>query len=328
MNKIIILLFLLAGCILVLFSNKKTIIFEEYFSNNNTIKLINATEASIVIKNISTFTKYTTSDKKLRGIKINEDIHQHYINKLEDWTDSEKQLINWLHTSLIEKTPPDYKFIYNNVKVAKFQNDVENGFPHTNDDTIFVTNNFVANILPYFNNNNISKALDVIGSVIIHECIHIWQRREENFFKLLYKSWNFIRYDTIYNFNKFKKKSRYNPDGVDINWIFRCDTNGRDILPMAVYRDDAKTIGDVNLIGIYCEKVNGNPIIPPLPKIDYLFNITDFTSMFGRIGSNNYHPNELSAEIISIFLIDGILDKNEKYSSLALQKYKTEFNKR
>jgi len=328
MNKIIILLFLLVLFILLFLSHKKTDLFTEYFSTNNNIKVINKNEASNVIRSIKTFNKYTKTDKNLRGIGMKEDIHQHYINKLEDWNDSEKKIMNWLNTSLIEKTPDDYKFIYNNVKMAKFQNDVENGFPHTNGDTIFVTNKFVSNILPYFNENNISKAIDNIGSVIIHECVHIWQRREAEFFTSLYKSWNFTKYDTIYNFNKIKRKSRYNPDGVDINWIFRCDTDGRDILPMAVYRDDATTIGDVTLIGVYCEKLNGKPTIPPLPKTEFLFSIKDFTAMFGRIGSNNYHPNELSAEIISIFLIDDMLNKKTKYASLALQKYKTEFHKR
>ena len=328
MNKIILLLFLLVAFILLFLSQKKHDFFTSYFSNNKNIKLINKNEASNVIRSINTFNMYTKYDKKLRGIGVDEDIPTHYINKLEDWTDREKQVMNWLISSLIEKTPEEYKFIYKDVKLAKFQNGVENGFPHTNADTIFVTNTFVSNILPYFNENNINKALDNIGSVIIHECVHIWQRREAEFFDSLYKSWNFTKGDTIYNFNKINKKSRYNPDGVNINWIFRCDTDDRDILPMAVYRDDAVTIGEVNLIGVYCEKLNGHPIIPPLPKTEYLFNIVDFTNMFGKIGSNNYHPNELSAEIISIFLIDNMLNKKTTYASLALQKYKTEFHKR
>ena len=328
MNKIIILLFLLVVCVLLFLSNKKTVILTELFSNNVNFKFMNIKEASNVIRNIDTFNNYTVFDKKLRGIKHKEDIPQHYINKLEDWSGSEKQLVTWLNDALIDKTPDDYKFIYNNVNFAKFHNDVENGFPHTNGDTIFVSSKFVSNILPFFNENNINKAIDVIGSVIIHECIHIWQRRDPEFFNNLYKSWNFAQYNTIYNLNKIRKKSRYNPDGVKINWIFRCDKEKRDILPMAVYRDDALTIGDVNLIGVYCEKLNGFPIIPPLPKTEYLFNIKDFTTMFGEIGSNNYHPNELSAEIISIFLIDDMLNKKTKYASLALQKYKTEFHKR
>ena len=94
MNKIIILLFLLVVCILLFLSNKKTILFTEYFSNNDNITLIDANEASNVIRKINTFNKYTTYDKKFRGIKDKEDIHQHYINKLEDWDDREKQLMN------------------------------------------------------------------------------------------------------------------------------------------------------------------------------------------------------------------------------------------
>ena len=48
--------------------------------------------------------------------------------------------------------------------------------------------------------------------------------------------------------------------------------------------------------------------------------------MFGSIAYNNYHPNEIAAETVSLYLTEQILDEKES-GSLALQRYKTVFNR-
>ena len=62
--------------------------FEAFFDNKKFI-LINSNTASKVIYDINTFGLYNNLDKKLRGIKNNDNITKHYINKLDDWTMSE-----------------------------------------------------------------------------------------------------------------------------------------------------------------------------------------------------------------------------------------------
>ena len=68
----------------------------------------------------------------------------------------------------------------------------------------------------------------------------------------------------------------------------------------------------------------GEYSIPVFPKTEYLLNIEEFTNMFGYLGSNIYHPNELSAELISKHIVDLIFDETT-YSSPALDKYKKLF---
>ena len=314
MNKIICLIFLFIIVCLVYLSLK----YKEQFINNLKWKLIDKKTASKVISNIDTFNRYTYLDRKLRNISKEENINQHYINKLLDWTEIETKLLKWLLDGIYSKTPNKYLFLYNNVWFAKYENSVEMGFPHTHDNIIFLTGKFVNNILSYFNKNELDKCISNIGLIIIHECVHIWQRKDPDFFINLYKLWNFKYNKKIYNFNKIMKKSRYNPDGVYINWTYKFPNNDREIIPLAVYKNDANNIGHVNNIGVFCEKIGNKPVIPPFPKTEFLINIKEYSNFFGNIAGNNYHPNELSAELIAFFYIELILNE-KRHSSKAYQ---------
>ena len=130
------------------------------------------------------------------------------------------------------------------------------------------------------------------GSVIIHETVYIWQRRDPEFFYNLYSKWKFKKYEKIINSKKFTNVNRYNPDGVDLNWCFK-DNKNNEYMLLSIYKDDATNISHVNLIGIEIEKLGSVPIIPPVPNIQKLDEISDFSSFFGNLGGNNYHPNEL-----------------------------------
>ena len=58
--------------------------------------------------------------------------------------------------------------------------------------------------------------------MIIHEAVHVWQRKDPNGFMDLYTNyWNFEKVSKIYNGEYLDKIKRYNPDGVDTNWIFK-----------------------------------------------------------------------------------------------------------
>ena len=85
---------------------------------------------------------------------------------------------------------------------------------HTNLDTIFLTKTFVDSILSFFNNDDKNGVIIAIGSVIIHECVHIHQRRKQAlYYKLFIQYWNFIHVSEINNSKKYIRKSRYNLDG-------------------------------------------------------------------------------------------------------------------
>lgn len=74
---------------------------------------------------------------------------------------------------------------------------------------------------------------------------------------------------------------------------------------MAIYKDDSKNIGDVDNIAVYLDKHNISFIMPGKKNL-VKENINDckvFNELFENVISNNYHPNEISAELISIYYL-------------------------
>ena len=326
MNKIIILLFLLV-ILLFVYINFNTI--SETFKGNNYLELMSKSKASEIIRNVDSFDKYNTLDKQLRNIRSNDNIYQHYISSLSTWDDYEVVLFNWLKKGLLEKLPEIYMFLFKDVYVAKYNDNIEMGFPHTHSNTIFLTGKFVKEIIAYYNKNDMDGCISHIGSVIIHEAVHIWQRRDKEFFKHLYKEWNFTKYKKIYNFSSIRSKNRYNPDGVSLLWGWKYPKIDKEIIPMAVYSKGASNISHVNLIGVRLEKIGTIPVIPPILDFTNLNKIDEYSDFFGNISGNNYHPNELSAEIISRLITKEILDKSNAVNAVnAVNIYNKVFRER
>lgn len=326
MNKIIILLFLLVIlCFIYINFNKLS---ESFESSKTKFEITTVKRASETIRNIDTYHKFNKLDKKLRDISKRSNIHQHYISNLSEWTEYEKVLLNWMKQKLISSLPDNYQFLFEDVYIAKFNDDIEMGFPHTIDDTIFLTGKFVKRCISYYNKNNTKDFISQIGSILIHEAVHIWQRRDKEFFNKLYNKWHFTKYKKIYNFERLMKKNRYNPDGVEIMWGWKHPKADNEIIPLAVYVNSASDISHVNLIGVRLERLGNIPVIPPILDFDNLKDIKLFTKFFGNLGGNNYHPNELSAEIISRIVTKEILkdESNLDNSSKAAEIYKKLFN--
>ena len=328
MNKIIILVFV---CVLLILLFLNIITIRETFSSDTRrFIFIDRYEAHAIIDSVSTFDRYNKLDLKLRNIENGSNIKTHYKKYLLDWQIHDKKIMYWLLEIVRQQIPEQYWFLFSNIKIAKFSDGIENDFPHTNKDTIFITNKFIEAILSYYNKKDYEGAIKQIGLVLIHECIHIWQRRDPDFFIELYKLWGFRYYKRCYNFKKIKHNSRYNPDGVELTWIYTSPDKSITIIPGALYKNTAKTIGDVNLVGIRCEWIGNNPAIPPIYKLEFLKDIKLFNDEFGGLQPNNYHPNEIAAEMISTHIIDLMyhLPHEERHSSISLQKYKTFFNRR
>lgn len=309
MDKIIILILILFLCILCYTNLNK---YFENFVNNSTFTLIDSNKASKVLQSVDTFGLYNDLDRKVRSIDFNQNITVYYIKKLDDWTNYEREMLTWLCNGIESKIPDEYRFLIKNINIAKYKKGVEMDFPHTNVSTIFISQPFINTIIKYYNKNDLNSCIYDIGSVIIHECVHIWQRRDPDFFNKLYEKWNFTKYNKIINSTKFKNKNRYNPDGIYLNWCFRDKDSNNEYFLLSPYKEGATNISQVNYIGIEVEKLGSHPIIPPIPNIKNLNEITYFNSFFGNVGSNNYHPNELSAELVSIIVVNKMDIKHEK----------------
>ena len=317
---IILLIIIIIVCLLLL---KK---YKEHF-NNKSIEFVEKDSVCKMLKKIN-YT-YNKLDISIRDIpkQYHNKIHKYYCDNIIEFNNLEKKLIKWVVDGMMDKIPKHLQFIIKNLKFAKYQDHIENGFPHTNSNIIFFTGSFISPLVKLYNENDLDEAISQIGFVIIHEAVHIWQRKEPKIFLDLYNNyWNFVNVDKIYNVEYLDKLKRYNPDGVDTNWIFKI--KGKYIYILSIYLENAKNIGDVKFIGIYVEKNGEKFVIPTNSKQHVLSNIKEFNDFFNGIYGNHYHPNELSAEIISVYYLnimnlDGIKYDNTGYDNMLvwLEKY-------
>ena len=185
----------------------------DYFTSNN-IVFIDKNNACNILKDIQNDYKYNNMDIELRDIdsKYKNNLYKYYCDNIINLTELDIKLLDWCFNSIKDKITDlnlniDLLFIFDNIKIAKLQHYVDNGYPHTNSNVIFLTSTFINQLLPYFNSNNIDYMIINIGSIIIHECVHIWQRKKRNDFEILYKKyWNFTKPNKINNKSIFRFK--------------------------------------------------------------------------------------------------------------------------
>ena len=282
---------------------------------------LSKSQACSTLSNVKELNEYNDMDFKLRKIdkkKYGNNVALHYCNRLEDFNKYDKKLLDWVLLNVKRKTPKNLSFIYNDINFAKYSDNTENHFPHTHKNTIFLSSPFINNIIPYFNKNLVNPMIKDIGVIIIHECVHIWQRKnQELFYKLYIYYWNFIKVEKIHN-HKFKHMIRFNPDGVDTNWVLKIKNEY--IIPLSLYRENSKSIGNVKNVGIFLEK-NGISFNMPHENdlvIKDLNDIEGFNILFKNITGNNYHPNELSAELISIYYMKKMNISHKNFNNKGL----------
>ena len=319
MIKIVILILII---VIILCCVKR---FRESF-NSKVITYLNTKNVCSILKNIDY--KYNKLDIKLRHIppEYHKHIYKFYCDHLLDFTDLDKKLLGWVIDAMKSKLPKNLLYIFEHIKFAKFRNNVENGFPHTNYDVIFITDSFISELLGYYNNNNINGAIKNIGGIIVHECVHVLQRKEPEAFNQLYSNyWKFVKVRKIHNNESISKKIRYNPDGHDTNWVF--SFRGKHIYILSVYDKDATNIGQVNIIGIYVEKAGDSYVIPSGAKHHKLIDIKEFTEYFEHLYGNHYHPNEISAELLSIYYLKAMKISHKNYTNIGYRNMLVWLNK-
>lgn len=320
MTKIIILFII----ILILYAIFCRHIEEFNLYHLNKIVFMNPKKSCQVIKNVDALKKYNQLDIQLRNIQNN--VPKFYCDNLTDFTNQDKMLLEWLVNSTKEKTPSKLRFIYNNIKFGKYVKNIENGYPHTNKDVVFFDERYINSILPFYNKSAKFDCVKYIGAVLIHECVHVLQRKHVDLFDDLYINyWNFIKVFKIYNAEKYYKLSRYNPDGTNLNWIYHNQKNY--IWLLAIYRNNAKNISHVDYVGIYLKQKNNKYYVPKFPKIVPILEIPEFTNFFENIHGNHYHPNELCAEIMSIYYLRQMHISHSKFKSKSYDKFVEWFSK-
>ena len=199
---------------------------------------------------INTFNKI---DLKVRNCNSVEHCKEIYKKNILEFTDKEKELLINLIKKINVKIKILKSFYETEWKFSRVTNKIDNGFPHTHNDTIYLSDKF-------FKNPNMS--------VLIHEKIHIYQKKFPTKKEKLYKLYNYEKVNKINN-----GKRRANPD-LD-NFDYKKDN----AIIYSEYKENASSLSDIKLV------LSGNES--------------------DNDPSNNEHPDEYFAYKLSEDILNG-----------------------
>ena len=116
--------------------------YKEGFSTNK-IEFLGKDSSCKILKKINY--SYNDLDLKLRNIpkEHHKSIYKFYCDYLLDFNELDKKLLMWIIDAMKLKLPSNLLFIFDNIKFSKFQNNIENGYPHTNYNVVYLTDSLM-----------------------------------------------------------------------------------------------------------------------------------------------------------------------------------------
>jgi hypothetical protein len=230
-----------------------------------------------------------------RGVQSQAELIKKYSQQCLIYISSEDiNSVNNMLQTLDNKNPiyPLIQQILPNIRIVKCSTELEFGFPHTHKNIIVFSDE-------YFQYPSLTT--------FIHECIHIDQRLRPDVYNKLYSNWGFVQYpiNTIKG-DEFSSviiyQSRTNPDGRDINWLWISPTMQAYWIGAVFNSNTPGSIADVENRIYKIENVNAgyntmDKVGQYTGQSSLIHYNKEFVSYFGRLKNNNYHPNEISAEL-------------------------------
>jgi hypothetical protein len=253
------------------------------------VRFLTNTEACELIKDIDYFKNLTEMDIIARKFITNKNNStENYCNNYFNFSKEEQEKIK----KVIKRLPDNE--LFKNWSFAKMGTDVENGYPHTHKDTIFLSQ------------YTIDETENRLLYVLAHEQMHVMQRKKPELFRLLYTKYYSFKVGKLELSEKYKKRMRSNPDTRYIpenDYIYVNDIDDF-IYLCAFYTDEIpKNLGDVKYIGIKLDYDAKNKTYKSSDTVSDIIGLGGFNDFF-RLTNNHYHPNEISAELIALYYAD------------------------
>lgn len=175
-------------------------------------------------------------------------------------------------------------------------NDLEGGMPFTIGNTIILSDMFMEKYYNDWVNNNKSIQINFIET-LLHEYLHIIQRKKQSLFDSYYKKhYNYlVKQFSITNMERnIQKIHMTNPDSNNTFWTYK--KNGNIYIPI-LYKDNNKYIPYVvKQKQLIKHKHSNNMYVERKPLVDIFNKIHGFVNV-------SYHPNETFAYRVSKSLI-------------------------
>lgn len=253
-------------------------IFSTRIIKTTCIKYLTFDEFTSVTKLSDFFNNMNTYDLKVRKNNNKNEYLKRYQSGYEPFTIKQKNILLYI-VNIVNNNINKYTN-FKNIKwiFVKINTNLENSFPHTIENVIVLSNDFF--------NNSINNQINTI----IHEKVHIYQRMYPDYINILYTKWGFKKTDFTLNNN------RNNPD---IKYYYSYNNN----LLIQLYNNNPYELYDSNTYLINLENND---------KILINNNIIKQYDLPNIIINKLEHPNEIMAEIVSLYLTNSY-NNNDKW---------------
>ena len=211
----------------------------------------------------------------IQARNLNGNIEEVYANSVVVPSITQKNICQNIVDTLLETVNKDKHrtFLKTPWNIVLFRN-IENNFPHTHEDVILYPLNKVEND----ENSQIT---------FVHEKAHVFQKRNPEVFEDLYMNyWGFKKTNISQGNISFDIRS--NPDTPNLHWTFQ------DCVLLVKYNPNPKNLNDVSYVAYNPETKETIELRKWKPFVDY----------FGQGNINYYHPDEISATMISNYCFD------------------------
>ena len=258
---------------------------DNFQSNSVEIRFLKSSQACNLIKDIDYFQNFTELDLLARRFINENNIIKSYCERFLEFTEKEKKKIRAVLSVL-----PDNEF-FKSWSFAKINSEVENGFPHTHKDTIFLSA------------DTIKDSDKRLLYVLVHEQMHVIQRKNMRLFDKLYTKYLPFKSGKLNIEESFIDKMRLNPDTrltPEKEYMYK-DTDDKYYYLCAVYNlEIPNNLGDVDYIAVECKFDKDSGEFTATNNKVEITTLDNFNNYF-RLTGNHYHPNEISAELIGIY---------------------------
>lgn len=245
-----------------------------------------------------------------------------YRNGVLAFSETEKRVIRWYTAAFqpkLERAYPDlaktpWRFI-------KVKDSIEGGLPHTRGGNIILSQGVVEWLLGMKEKEPESKALFSASNILVHELIHVHQRRQPKRYADLYRrDWGFVKADHIEPTAWMRTHQLINPDGTDVTWVYPVRKGGtvRWILPIVVFSDGGglkRMPKDFRMIAVTLRGKGGRFRVAEGggggESLRALDAMPEYAEKFSGI-SSIYHPNEIAADFAStVFSLDELFPEGQ-----------------
>lgn len=263
MNRITLYSFIAIALLLSILSLFPQQVYETYISIQSPfIYFVPQEELIAIVAQSSYFQNMTHMDLKVRKVESMQTYAENYVRSWESFDLQQKQDV----TDMIQEISQHiqgYRISRIPWKLVKINSSFESGYPHTLADVIVLSDSFFT--LPK----------DRQRSILLHEQVHVYQRKYPDFIKKLYDAWGFQQVSKI------------------PYWAYRNVRNNPDLQGYYTYKNKV-------LLQLYDQNATSLAHSTPV-----LIDMTTET-ISSAVGDNDFpsyihqleHPNELMASLV------------------------------